>query len=43
MHQTTGKTMEKFFNSSGPVKQDKHYTLDPLTRLDWDACCADVF
>jgi type II secretory pathway predicted ATPase ExeA len=27
--------MEKFFNTSGPVKQDKHYTLDPLTRLDW--------
>jgi hypothetical protein len=28
--------MEKFFNTSGPVKQDKHYTLDPLTRLDWE-------
>jgi hypothetical protein len=27
--------MNKFFNTSGPVKQDKHYTLDPLTRLDW--------
>ena len=28
--------MEKFFNTSGPVKQDKHYTIDPLTRLDWE-------
>ncbi len=27
--------MNKFFNTSGPVKQDKHYNLDPLTRLDW--------
>ena len=27
--------MEKFFNTSGPVKTDKHYTLDPLSRLDW--------
>jgi hypothetical protein len=27
--------MEKFFNTSGPVKPSKHYTLDPLSRLDW--------
>ena len=24
----------KFFNTSGPVKPDTHYTLDPLSRLD---------
>ncbi len=28
--------MEKFFNTSGPVFEKDHYTLDPLTRLDWD-------
>jgi hypothetical protein len=27
--------MDKFFNTSGPVKPDKHYTLVPLSRLDW--------
>ena len=27
--------MEKFFNTSGPVKPENHYTLNPLTRLDW--------
>jgi hypothetical protein len=27
--------MEKFFNTSGPIKADKHYSLDPLTRIDW--------
>jgi hypothetical protein len=31
-----GSDMEKFFNTSGPVKADKHYSLDPLTRVDWD-------
>ena len=28
--------MEKFFNTSGPIKADKHYSLDPLTRINWD-------
>ena len=27
--------MEKFFNTAGPVKLDSHYSLDPLSRLDW--------
>jgi hypothetical protein len=31
--------MERFFNTAGPMKQEKHYCIDPLTRLDWD----DVF
>jgi hypothetical protein len=28
--------MEKFFNTSGPIKAEDHYSLDPLTRIDWD-------
>lgn len=28
--------MEKFFNTSGPIKADDHYSLDPLTRIDWE-------
>ena len=27
--------IEKQFNTAGPVKTDKNYTLDPLTRLNW--------
>jgi type II secretory pathway predicted ATPase ExeA len=27
--------MQKFFNTSGPIKSDKHYSQDPLSRLDW--------
>lgn len=26
----------KFFNTAGPIKADKHYCLDPMTRLDQD-------
>jgi AAA-like domain len=29
--------MEKFFNTAGPNKPDKHYTLDPLHRWDLEA------
>lgn len=28
--------MEKFFNTSGPIKAEDHYSLDPLARIDWD-------
>ena len=28
--------MERFFNTAGPVESDRHYCLDPLTRLDWE-------
>ena len=28
--------MEKQFNTAGPVKQDKHYCVDPLSRWDLD-------
>jgi hypothetical protein len=27
--------MEKFFNSAGPIKEDKNYFIDPLSRVDW--------
>ncbi len=27
--------MEKFFNTSGPIKAADHYSLDPLMRIDW--------
>jgi hypothetical protein len=27
--------MEKLFNTAGPNKADKHYSLNPLSRLDW--------
>ncbi|WP_430932285.1 AAA-like domain-containing protein [Saccharicrinis sp. 156] len=26
--------MQKFFNTAGPVNQDEHYKLDPLSRFD---------
>ncbi len=26
--------MERFFNTTGPVKKEKHYCIDPLTRID---------
>jgi DNA polymerase III delta prime subunit len=28
--------MEKFFNTSGPVNPDEHYTLPPLHRVEWE-------
>lgn len=28
------KPVEKFFNTAGPIKQDIHYNVDPLTRID---------
>ena len=28
--------MERFFNTAGPMIQEDHYCIDPLTRLDWD-------
>jgi hypothetical protein len=28
--------MNKFFNTSGPVVAQDHYTLDPLSRIDWE-------
>jgi hypothetical protein len=28
--------MEKFFNTSGPVKIEHHYNIPPLHRMDWD-------
>ncbi|MBF0220181.1 MAG: ATP-binding protein, partial [Gammaproteobacteria bacterium] len=27
---------EKFFNTAGPQIAADHYTLNPLTRIDWD-------
>ena len=27
--------MEKFFNTAGPQKADINYTIDPLSRVDW--------
>lgn len=26
--------MERFFNTAGPVRADKHYCLSPLSRLN---------
>jgi hypothetical protein len=31
-----GALMEKFFNTSGPIKPEHHYNIPPLHRLDWD-------
>ena len=28
--------MERFFNTAGPIKPERHYCVDPLTRLDWE-------
>ncbi len=28
--------MERFFNTSGPVVATDHYTIPPLTRIDWE-------
>jgi hypothetical protein len=28
--------MDKFFNTSGPINPDDHYSLPPLQRVDWD-------
>ncbi|NOG32901.1 ATP-binding protein [Halomonas sp. TBZ9] len=28
--------MERFFNNAGPTKPNKHYHIDPLSRVDWD-------
>ncbi len=28
--------MEKFFNTSGPIKPEHHYNISPLSRMDWD-------
>jgi DNA polymerase III delta prime subunit len=28
--------MEKFFNTSGPIKPEHHYNIPPLYRMDWD-------
>ncbi|MFT4929919.1 MAG: hypothetical protein ACI8WB_006054 [Phenylobacterium sp.] len=28
--------MNRFFNIAGPIQDNQHYHLDPLTRLDWE-------
>jgi hypothetical protein len=28
--------MNKFFNTSGPIKPENHYNLPPLHRIDWE-------
>ena len=28
--------MEKFFNTSGPIKTKHHYNIPPLHRMNWD-------
>ncbi|MEZ5450672.1 MAG: AAA-like domain-containing protein [Thiolinea sp.] len=28
--------MQKHFNTAGPIFPEKHYCLDPLSRLDWE-------
>ena len=28
--------MSRFFNTAGPIKPDKHYYIDPLSRFDLD-------
>lgn len=30
----TENKMERFFNTTGPVRKEKHYCIDPLTRVD---------
>ena len=29
-------TVPKFFNTAGPIKQDIHYNVDPLKRINLD-------
>ena len=29
-------SMERFFNTAGPMIPEDHYCIDPLTRVDWD-------
>lgn len=29
-------TMERFFNTSGPIVPEDHYSISPLTRVDWE-------
>ena len=31
--------MERFFNTAGPMNCTKHYSIDPLGRLDWEETC----
>ena len=26
--------MSRFFNTNGPIKKEKHYNIDPLSRID---------
>jgi hypothetical protein len=28
--------LNRFFSIAGPVKTDRHYHIDPLSRVDWD-------
>lgn len=28
--------MERFFNTAGPIRKDKHYCIDPLERIDME-------
>lgn len=28
--------MSRFFNTTGPIKKEKHYNIDPLGRIDID-------
>lgn len=30
------KSVDKFFNTAGPIKSDIHYNVDPLARIDTD-------
>lgn len=32
----TANTMQKHFNTAGPVHPEEHYCIDPLTRIDWE-------
>ena len=27
--------MERFFNNAGPIKPERHYHIDMLSRVDW--------
>jgi len=27
---------EKFFNTSGPIKPEHHYNIEPLHRMEWE-------
>jgi hypothetical protein len=26
--------MSRFFNTAGPIKKEKHYNIDPISRID---------